>query len=229
MKTPSLIRIPQLTLLSAIIVLVPAFLQAKADESQSAIFQKETGKEEAFDLKGKTRERNGAYEFFIPHGEKYTTFALSEEPRQLCARLSEEGTAQMKDLEGLAMGRWRIAGKCIPNPNGKGHIITSVQEIEPLGPGVVYTEDRELTGTLEVLGDPNAKDFLTTSSMHFHSDDGIVYRIPAKKFKLKPSGLSYQQAALFDKKSIRMKARIQIYREQPFRVATVFNFAEAGG
>jgi|TARA_B110000467_G_C18205708_1_gene414408 hypothetical protein len=59
MKTPSLIRIPQLALISAIMALVPAFLQAKTDESKSAIFQKESGKEEVFDLKGKTPSRDG--------------------------------------------------------------------------------------------------------------------------------------------------------------------------
>lgn len=191
-------------------------------------FEKGTGQEIEFDLNGKTRERNGGFEFFVNHNEEYTTFVLPEEPRQLCARMSKEGAEQMEDLEDLGMNRWRVLGRCITNPKGEGHIITAIEKIEPIGNGVVFIEDRELTGKLEVLGDPNAEDYLTKSSMHFHSDDGIVYRIPAKKFTPKPSGLTYQAAAQFDKKPVRIKARVQIFREQPYRVATVFEFAETG-
>lgn len=126
----------------------------------------------AFDLKGKTRERDGAHEFFVPDPDKFSTLILPDEPRKLCASVSEEGAAAMKDLDGLAMGRY---------------CITKVTYMMPLGEGVVREEETVITDRLEVNGDPAVEDYLTSSQFYVHRDDGIAFRIPAKKFKKSPA------------------------------------------
>lgn len=179
----------------------------------------------SFDLSGKVREKNGVHEFFIPHPEAFSVLILPGEPRKLCAELSPEGAERMKDLEGLEVGRYRISGTCVPRTDGKpGHVITSIKTMMPLGDGVVRTEQINLQGTLEVRGDAKAADFLTKSDMMFHGADGIDFRIPAKKFAGKPSGLTYQDAALLNKQVIHLKANAQFYRKPPHRIATILEF-----
>jgi len=175
-----------------------------------------------FDLSGKVREKNGVHEFFIPHPETFSVLILPGEPKKLCAELSPEGAERMKDLEGLEVGRYRISGTCVPRTDGKpGHVITSIKTMLPLGDGVVRTDEIELEGTLEVRGDAKAADFLTKSDMMFHGADGVDFRIPAKKFAGKPSGLTYQDAALLNKQVIHLKAKAQFYRKPPHRIATI--------
>jgi hypothetical protein len=176
----------------------------------------------AFDLSGKVREKNGVHEFFIPHPEVFSVLILPGDPKKLCAELSPEGAERMKDLEGLEVGRYRISGTCVPRTDGKpGHVITSIKTMMPLGDGVVRTDKIDLEGTLEVRGDAKAENFLTKSDMVFHGADGVDFRIPAKKFAGKPSGLTYQDAALLDKQRIKLKASAQFYREPPHRIATI--------
>ena len=176
----------------------------------------------AFDLKGKTREKDGVYEFFIHEPKVFSVLILPGEPRKLCAELSPEGAERMKDLEGLAAGRYSISGTCVPRTDGKpGHVITSIKKMMPLGAGIVRINEISLEGTLEVRGDAKAADFLTKSDMMFHGADGVDFRIPAKKFAHKPSGLTYQDAALLDKQRIKLKASAQFYREPPHRIATI--------
>ena len=191
------------------------------------VFRSVHAEEITFDLKAKTRERDGVHEFFVPDPDKFSTLILPDEPRKHCASVSEEGAAAMKDLEGLAMGRYHIKGLCVPREEGKtGHRITQVTYMMPLGEGVVQEEGIVITGRLEVTGDPNAADYLTTSQFYVHRADGISFRIPAKKFKEKPSGLTYQDAAQFGGQTIRMKVRAQYYREAPHRIATVYEFTK---
>jgi hypothetical protein len=178
-----------------------------------------------FDLAGKVREKGGVHEFFIPHPEVFSVLILPGDPKKLCAELSPEGAERMKDLEGLEVGRYRISGTCIPRTDGKpGHVITSIKTMMPLGDGVVRTDQIDLEGTLEVRGDAKAADWLTKSDMVFHGPDGVDFRIPAKKFAGKPSGLTYQDAALLDKQRIKLKAKAQFFRKSPHRIATINEF-----
>jgi hypothetical protein len=179
-----------------------------------------------FDLAGKVREKDGIHEFFIPHPKTFSVLILPGDPAKLCAELSPEGAARIKDLAGLEFGRYHIAGNCVPRSDGKpGHVITSIKTMMPLGDGVVRTEEIVIQGTLEVRGNPKAEDFLTKSDMMFHGVDGVDFRIPAKKFAGKPSGLTYQDAAVLNKQIIKMKAKAQFYRKGPHRIATIIEFA----
>lgn len=132
----------------------------------------------------------------------------------------------MKDLEGLEFGRYHISGACVPRTDGKpGHVITNIKTMMPLGDGVVRTGEIDLQGTLEVRGDPKAADWLAKSDMMYHGADGVDFRIPAKKFAGKPSGLTYQDAALLDKQLIHLKAKAQFYRKGPHRIAAIVEFS----
>lgn len=176
----------------------------------------------AFDLKGKVREKDGVHEFFIPDPDAFSVLILPGDPAKLCAELSPEGADRIKDLEGLEFGRYHISGSCVPRSDGKpGHVITSIKTMMPLGDGVVRTEVIEIQGTLEVRGNPKAEDYLTKSDMILHRADGVDIRIPAKKFAGKPSGLTYQEAAILDKQRIKMKAKAQFFRKSPHRIATI--------
>ncbi len=179
-----------------------------------------------FDLKGKTRVRGEVQEFWVPNGTGITTLILPKAPREIWMEVSPEGAAVAEGSEDLILGRWHMTGTCVPNPDGKGHIVTSVTSMEPLGPGYLRTEDLTVTGTLEVAGDPNAED-LHKSSFTVHAADGIDYWIPSKKFKPKPSGLTYPEAAKLAGQKVLMKARVQIRRESPHRVATITEFGPA--
>jgi hypothetical protein len=125
-----------------------AIAPAKADDSpkEGAL---------SFDLSGKVRVKNGVHEFFIPHPETFSVLILPGDPVKLCAELSPEGAARIKDLEGLEFGRYHITGNCVPRPDGKpGHVITSIKTMMPLGDGVVRTEEIVIQGILEVRGNP---------------------------------------------------------------------------
>jgi len=177
-----------------------------------------------FKIKGKIKKTEGVYSFAIKDDETFKLLVLPGEPRAICSSLSKEGEAQMKDLKGLGLGRWDISGTCFLHTDGKKHIVKTIDSIKPLGPGIVYDKETEVIGILEVIGQPNSENYLKGSSMIVHGPDGIDYRIPAKKFKEKPSGLSYQDAALLHNKKIVMKSRIQYYRAPPHRVATIHHF-----
>ncbi len=188
-----------------------------------------SGEELSFDLKGKTREKDGVHQFFIPHPENgFSLLILPGDPKELCSKTSAEGAAMMKEREGLEVGRYHIVGKCVLHESGKYHTITSIEKMLPLGPGVVRDEEMEIVGTLEVRGEPTSEDWLKDSDMIVHGNDGLSFRIPSKKFKPKPSGLDYQQAALLNGKTIKMRAKVQIHPELPHRVATVHEFGLAG-
>lgn len=148
---------------------------------------------------------------------------LPKAPREIWKEVSPEGPSVAEGSEDLILGRWHMKGTCKPNPNGKGHIVTSVTSMEPLGTGFLRTEDLSVTGKLEVHGDPTAED-LHKASFTVHAADGVDYWIPSKKFKPKPSGLTFPEAAKLSGQTVQMKARVQIRRESPHRVATVLEF-----
>jgi hypothetical protein len=181
-----------------------------------------------FDLAGKTREKDGRYEFFIPHPEgPISLLILPEEPRALCAKTSPEGAAKMKEMEKLAVGRYKISGTCVLDPSGKHHVVKTVTGMMPLGPGVVREEDRKITARLEVRGDATAEDWRTRSDMILHAPNDVTYRIPAKKFDPKPSGLDYQHAALLNGRPVVVQAVVQIHPELPYRIKSVASFGPA--
>ena len=112
----------------------------------------------AFDLKGKTRERNGHHEFFLNHHDTFSVLLLPGEPRQLCSQHSKAGKEAIENLEGLSMNRYRIKGTCLLDDQGKGsHRITSIHSIMPLGQGVVVDRETTLIGRVEVVGAPKKR------------------------------------------------------------------------
>ncbi|HCN76121.1 MAG TPA: hypothetical protein DIT13_02865 [Verrucomicrobiales bacterium] len=176
-----------------------------------------------FKLTGKTRVKNEKHEFWLPHPEgPLSVLLLPEDPRTLCAKSSPEGAAAMKDMEGLQVGRFHMSGQCVADPSGKFHVVTVVETMMPAGEGVVRTEEREVTGKVEVKGDPAKGQ--GGGSMIIHASDGTEYFIPPKKFDPKPDGLDYMSAAKLAGQQVTMKASVQIHREPPHRVAKVIMF-----
>lgn len=176
----------------------------------------------SFKLTGKVRVKEGKHEFWDPHARGADTIkvlALPEDPRTLCAKTSAEGAAAIKQREGIEIRRYTMEGECVADPSGKFHIITSVEKMMPLGPGIVRVEERSVTGKLEVHGDPAKGQ--GGGELILHAKDGIMYRIPTKKFNDKPSGLDYITAAKLEGQQIELKASVQIYPEPPHRVAKV--------
>ncbi|HCN29268.1 MAG TPA: hypothetical protein DIT64_11070 [Verrucomicrobiales bacterium] len=199
-----------------LVLFIPIAGLSAADDASVA-------KASSFKLTGKTRVKNGKHEFWLPHPEgAFSILVLPEDPRTLCAKTSPEGAEAMKDLEGLQVGRYHMSGKCVADPSGKFHVVTLVETMMPAGEGVVRTEEREVTGKVEVKGDPVKGQ--GGGSMIIHANDGIDYFIPPKKFDPKPDGLDYMSAAKLAGREITMKASVQIHREPPHRVAKVITF-----
>ena len=178
-----------------------------------------------FKLTGKIRVKDGRHEIWDPHAsgaDAIKVLALAEDPRTLCAKTSAEGAAAMDEREGLEVRRYTMEGKCVADPSGKFYVVTSVEKMMPLGPGIVRTEERVVTGKLEVKGDPAKGQ--GGGEMLLHGSGGVDYRIPPKKFNDKPSDLDYIAAAKLDGQQIELKAAVQIHPEPPHRVAKVITF-----
>ena len=166
---------------------------------------------------GKVSKKEDKHIFVVKIGDKNVSYQLPDDPRKLFVKYKGGDTKVLKEHEGLILTRWTLKGEY--EKAASGNKITKIESIEPKGPGFLKTQEMTIEGILELNKNNDG-----LISFNVITADKTTYFLPAKKFKSKPSDCTADKAAKLKGAAVKIKAKVQIRKSSPHRVATLHEF-----